>query len=141
MRRIEEQFIAAGKVRYTYHHFAFLGPESIRAAEASECAREQGRFWDYADTLFANQRGENQGAFADQYLKSFGDGLGLATLAFNACLDTRRYRAAVEGETLDGQQHGVQSTPTIFINGVRQEPASFEDYIKAIEAALAGVGG
>ena len=50
-------------VRFEYKDFAFIGPESIRAAEAAACADEQDWFWPFHDTLFANQRGENQGAF------------------------------------------------------------------------------
>ena len=65
---IEEEYIKTGKVKWVFNHFAFLGDESIRAAEASECASDQGKFWEYANTLFANQAGENQGAFRDEKL-------------------------------------------------------------------------
>jgi protein-disulfide isomerase len=142
LRRIEEEYVATGQVRVVYNHFAFIGEESIRAAEAAECAREQGRFWDYADTLFANQRGENRGAFADQYLKSFADGLGLDTLEFNTCLDTRRYRTAVQEATQAGQARGVNSTPSFFVNGqaIRVNSLAFEEFQAPIEAAL-GQGG
>lgn len=141
MRRIEEEYIAADKVRFVYHHMAFIGQESVRAAEAVECAGEQGQTWEYMDVLFANQRGENQGAFADRYLKAFAEGLGLDTLEFNACLDSRRYRSAVLLETQDGRARGVQSTPTFFINGEMSVGlAPYTTFQQRIEAAL-GQGG
>jgi protein-disulfide isomerase len=142
LRRIEEVYVATGQVRFVYNHFAFLGEESIRAAEASECAREQDRFWDYTDTVFANQRGENRGAFADQYLKSFAEGLGLDTLGFNTCLDTRRYRNDVLQTTEEGRSRGVSSTPSFFINGqkITVNTLAFEEFQQQIEAALAGGG-
>lgn len=138
MRRIEAEYVATYKVRFIYHHMAFIGEESIRAAEATECAGEQGALWDYMDTLFANQHGENRGAFGDRYLKAFAEGLKLDTLKFNACLDTRRYRSAVLQETQEGRARGVVSTPTFFINGEKIEGLMpFEGFQQKIEAALA----
>jgi protein-disulfide isomerase len=141
LRQIEEAYIATGQVRFVYNHFAIIGEESIRAAEAAECAGEQGRIWDYMETLYANQRGENRGAFADPYLKSFAEGMELDTLAFNSCLDSRRYRTLVQQETQAGRARGVTSTPTFFINGKAVLGAlPFAEFQREIEAALAGGG-
>lgn len=116
-----------------------IGPESIRAAEAAACANEQGQFWPYHDTIFANQRGENQGAFSDDALQAFAAALGLDETAFNACLDSDRYRGAVQAETTAGQERGVRSTPTLFINGEKVEGAiPFDQLQPIIESALAG---
>jgi protein-disulfide isomerase len=139
---IEADYVATGQVRFVYKHFAFLGQESVQAAQAVECASEQGRAWHYLDTLFANQRGENRGAFADAYLKSFAEGLGLDTLDFNTCLDTGRYASVVEAESLEARQRGVQGTPTLFINGkLVSGGLPLEDIRQEIEAALAAAGG
>jgi len=124
-------------VRFEYKHFAVIGMESIRAAEASECANEQGMFWQYHDTLFANQRGENQGAFRDAALKAFAAELGLDQAAFNECLDSGRYRDLVQAELNEGRSRGVQATPTIFINGRKIEGAlPFAEFQAVIEAEL-----
>ncbi|MBI3359955.1 MAG: thioredoxin domain-containing protein [Chloroflexi bacterium] len=136
---MEETYVATGKVRFIYHHMAFIGEESIRAAEATECAGEQGALWRYMDTLFANQHGENQGAFADQYLKAFASEMGLDQLKFNTCLDSRRYRTAVLQETQEGRARGVQSTPSFFINGeLIKGLLPFEGFKEKIDAALGG---
>lgn len=133
--------MAAGKVRFEYHHFAFLGTESLMAAEASECAAEQGAFWPYHDILFANQAGENQGAFSKTRLKAFAAALKLDTKAFNSCLDSRRYRQKVQAETQDGRARGVTSTPTTFVNGQKIEGAlPFSQFQQLIEAELAKQG-
>ena len=71
--------------------FAFLGQESFWAANAARCAGEQGKFWEYHDYLYNSQRGENQGAFSKNNLKSFAGALNLDGGKFNACLDSEKY--------------------------------------------------
>ncbi len=137
--RLEADYIAIGMVQFVYHHFAFIGQESIQAAQAVECATEQGRAWDYMDTLWANQRGENRGAFSDLYLKSFADAMGLDTLDFNACLDSGRYRSAVEEDKRLGQSRGVSSTPSVFVNGKYIDFSTVPDPYEAIRAEINAV--
>lgn len=112
-----KDYVNTGKVRFAYRHFAFLGEESNWAAEASNCANDQGKFWQYHDYLFKNQKGENQGAFTKDKLKGFASVLGLNTSAFNSCLDNGKYVSAVADDTAAGQTAGVTGTPTIFVNG------------------------
>ncbi len=95
---------------------AFLGDESQWAAEAAECAGDQGAFWAYHDKLFASQAGENQGAFAKDKLKGFAADLKLDTAAFNTCLDSGKYTQIVQTQTSAAQMLGVQSTPSFYIN-------------------------
>lgn len=138
---IEANYVATGKVKFVFNDFAFIGEESIRAAEAVECAGAQGQAWHFMDTLWANQRGENAGAMADPYLKAFAEGMGLDTLKFNQCLDARTYRSLVLKETQTGRGRGVSSTPSFFINGKFVAGAlPYPDFQKEIEAALAAGG-
>ena len=137
MRQIEDEYVANGQVRLGYVHFAFLGPESQWAAEASECAADQGMFWEYHDYLFANQNGENRGAFNKDNLKAFAAELGLDEEAFNTCMDTQKYAQVVLTETQWAQSVGVQSTPTVVINGVPVIGAqAFNVYENVIETVL-----
>ena len=117
LRQVEDKYVKTGKVKVVFHHFAFLGNESTRAAEASECANEQGKFWEYYDTLFANQAGENQGAFNDANLANFAQQLNLDMDKFNTCMKDRTHLAKVQASTNDGTTRGVTQTPTVFING------------------------
>lgn len=117
-------------------HVAFLGDESSWAAEASECAGEQGKFWEYHDYLFAHQGGENKGAFAKENLKRFAADLQLDSGKFGQCFDAGKYAAVVRAETVSANSIGVQSTPVFLVNGRALMGAyPFEDFQKVIEAA------
>jgi len=131
--------VKTGKVRFGYWHFPFLGPESQWAAEASECAAEQGAFWAYHDLLFERQAGENRGAFNKERLKAFAAELGLDTDAFNACLDSGKYASLVKTEAIMARSFQVRSTPTFLINNRPVVGAlPFEVFQQVIEAELAG---
>jgi protein-disulfide isomerase len=100
-----------------YFHFPFLGEESVISAEASECAGDQDKFWEYHDLLFKSQAGENQGGFSNEKLKALAKELGLDTQTFDECLDSGKYKSAVEQQSNFARQLGVQSTPSFIING------------------------
>lgn len=70
-------YVKDGKVKLVSRDFAFLGDESLKAAEAARCAGDQGKFWEYHDYLFTHQKGENQGNFSNLNLKTFAKELGL----------------------------------------------------------------
>ena len=137
VRQLKDEYVQTGKVRFVFRQFAFLGDESQWAAEASECANEQGRFWDYYDKLYQEQNGENVGVFSKDNLKRFSAELGLDNAEFNQCLDSGRYTAKVQQETLEGQQAGVRGTPLVFVNGQYIENGGSYPALKAaVEAAL-----
>ncbi len=68
MRPVLQSYIDSGKVNLVYKHSAFLGQESVWAAQAAECAADQGKFWEYHDLLFDKQNGENVGTFTKENL-------------------------------------------------------------------------
>lgn len=112
---LNNTYIKNGQIQLVYRDFAFLGPESVRAAEAARCASDQGKFWDYHDYLFTHQNGENQGNFSDPHLKTFAKDLGLNTTDFNKCLDGNKYAQAVTDSKNEGANAGVNSTPKGFV--------------------------
>lgn len=142
---IIETYVKTDKVYYTFHHFPFLDEqsetkESQNAANASMCAGEQGRFWDYHDTLFANWNGENEGAFSRDNLLSFGRQLNLDMVMFEQCLVDNRFYPQIKLDIQAGNVAGVYGTPSVFVNGELVTPGripSFADVSAAIEAALA----
>lgn len=115
--QIEEEYVANNLVRIEFRNMAFIGPESILAAEAAQCASDQGMFWEYHDRLFERQQGENSGAFSRDRLKRFAGDLGLDQEIFDECLNTDRHQQLVLDETEAAQDAGVNSTPWLFING------------------------
>lgn len=120
---IVEQILSnyKGKINFIFRNFAFLGQESTWAAEAAECAGEQGKFWEYHNYLYSHQSGENKGAFSKDNLKEFAKTLTLPnTPQFDLCLDTDKYSQKISNDISDGQQLGINSTPTFFINGEKE---------------------
>lgn len=142
---VVENYVTDGQVRYVFKHFPFLddgapGSESDQAANASMCAAEQGRFWDYHDMLFANWNGENQGAFADKRLIAFAEALNLDMNEFNACFEQNEYQDVIAEDLATGRQIGVSGTPSVFVNGRMISPGfvpSFQDIEEAVQAELA----
>lgn len=117
MPQLTEKYIKTGKVKFVYRDFAFLGEESEWAAAAAECAREQGKFWEYHDYLFTRQNGENQGAFEKKNLKQFARAVGLDGAQFDSCVNSDKYIEEVRKDTAAGRNAGVSGTPTTFVNG------------------------
>ncbi len=113
--QILDQLIKTHKAKLVFQNFAFIGQESTRAAEASLCAADQGKFWEYHDVLFANQTGENVGGFSDSRLTSFASKVGLDSTKFNACFNGNTHAADVQQSLGLGKQWGVQGTPTVFV--------------------------
>jgi protein-disulfide isomerase len=135
--QIEQEYIADGRVKLVFHNMAFEGPESVWAAEAAECANDQGKFWDYHDKLFGNQRGQNQGAFAIDNLKRFADELELDTEAFNQCIDSHKYEELVTAERQEAADRGLDSVPTFIIGEQTVKGAvPYEEFQRVIEAEL-----
>ena len=102
------------------------------AAEAGQCANEQGRFWPYHDRLFANQQ---RLTAAD--LKRHAVEVGLDAANFNACLDSHKYTSVVDADIKMGNDAGVNGTPAFFINGRMISGAQpFEAFKKIIDEEL-----
>ena len=132
---LDKKYISPGKVRFIYRHFAVLGKPSEVAAQAAECAGEQGKFWEYHDKLFASAGSPL--AFTDGKLKSYAKELGLKSQVFNQCVDSGKHLKKVEGETAIGAFLGARGTPAFFLNGqmlVGAQP--FEVFESLIEEEL-----
>ncbi len=110
-------YIETGKLQVIFRNYAFLAPESIEAAQAAECALDQGagKFWLYHDLLFAN-RGSGLSAYSKSRLKAYALDIGLDTKEFNECLDSGAKLEEIQADKAEGESQGVESTPTWFIN-------------------------
>ena len=101
------------QIAWVYRHFPLsFHPEAVPAANASECANEQGKFWEYADALFANQT-----SLATGYYNTLAGELGLNQSKFDDCLASNKYQAVIDAQTASGAAAGVNGTPATFING------------------------
>jgi protein-disulfide isomerase len=137
-QQLIDAYVATGKVYFEYHSFGvFIGEESGRAAEAAYCAGDQNKFWEMHDIIFANQTGENVGAYTDKRLTAFAKKLGLEMGAFNDCFTSGKYADQVKQDGVAGQQAGVKATPSFTINGKLFEGAQpFSAFKTEIDALL-----
>lgn len=126
-----------GKVKFVYIDFPLNDVHIFAqdAAEASKCAEEQGRYWEYHDRLFESQQEwKEKGGL---YLKKYAEELMLDVEKFNSCFDSRKYNKAVQEDMNDGKNLGITSIPFFFINNRTLVGAlKFEDLQKVIEAEL-----
>jgi predicted DsbA family dithiol-disulfide isomerase len=121
----------AGKVKVYFRHFPLsFHPNAPKAAEASMCANDQGKFWEMHKQLFANRT-----ALTVDELKKHAATVGLDQAKFNDCLDSGKMKAIVDADTKAGADVGVNGTPAFFINGKllsgAQPLAEFEKIIDA----------
>ncbi|HRY82907.1 MAG TPA: thioredoxin domain-containing protein [Candidatus Moranbacteria bacterium] len=107
-----------------------IHPQAENAALASMCALEQGKFWEYADMLYAKQSqwGETKDTSS---FKSYARTLGLNANDFNGCLDNKKYQDKINADKNEAQNFGVTGTPTIFIQDKVETGALSADQFKA----------
>jgi protein-disulfide isomerase len=130
---IVRDYVATGQVYFTYVPFSFMAPESARAAEASYCAADQGKFWEYHDIIFENVSVTNQ-ALADARLIQYAEALNLDVDTFRSCFNGNTYSNLVQQDIAYGRQAGVTGTPTFLVNG---RLVSSNELVQVIEEELA----
>jgi len=123
----------SGKIRFVYRNYPLPNhPQARPAAEAAQCANEQGQFWPYHDRLFADQS-----KLSDADLKASAAALGMDAAKFNACLDSHKYKARVDADLQAGNEAGVNGTPAFFVNGRLLSGAQpFDEFKKVIDEEL-----
>lgn len=131
--QIEDTYIKTGKAKLVYRHFPLSFHQSaMPAAIASECAADQGKFWEMHDAIF-----DNQTAIGSDDLKKRAAQMGLDTTKFNKCFDGREHESEIRTEMAEGSQFGVSGTPGFFVNGQSVSGAQpFEVFKSIIESAL-----
>ena len=127
-----------GQLKLVFRDFPLrqIHPEAQKAAEAAQCANDQGQFWPYHDRLFATTD------LATEALKQYAVELGLDSETFNTCLDAEKYRQEVQGDIDDALAAGVNATPSFFVNGLPINGAvPFERFVEMVELALQRAAG
>jgi len=133
-----KDYVNPGKVKFYFRNYAFLGPASTLAAEAGECANDQGKWWPFHDYMYKNQPDESDTSmYTNDNLTQIAGNLGMDTSQFSSCLSDPATAKKVAQDLTDGQAAGVNGTPTTFINGVAVVGAVPYTQIKqAIDADL-----
>jgi protein-disulfide isomerase len=144
--QILQNYVNTGKVRVVFRDFAFLGPESTAAAEAAQCAEDQGKLWAYHDALYnAKLTDDNQGGTEDdgfftttEFLK-LAQRVGLNMPTFTSCVNNNTDASIVAQEKGAAANAGIDSTPSFIVNGqVIAGAQPYSVFQAALDAALKG---
>jgi protein-disulfide isomerase len=134
-----ESLIREKKANVRYHVLSFLGDESVRAANASFCAADEGQFLDFQKAIYAVQSSvENSGFWSNETLVQIGKKIGITSTKFEDCVTKGSKVDLVQANSDSMSKFGVQGTPTVFINGKKWERTQngfeLEEFKAAVEA-------
>ena len=133
LKQVEEKY--GDKLRVVFRDFPLvqIHKDASKAAEAAQCAHDQGKFWEMHDKLFSNQS-----KLQVEGLKQSATEIGLDATAFNQCLDSGKFAAEVQKDAEEGASYGVTGTPAFFINGRMLSGAQpLEAFVTVIDEELA----
>ncbi len=131
---VKKNYVDTGKVAIIFKHYPLPGHRyAMPAAQAAECAYQQGKFWEYEEKLF-----NNQDTLQKQALQDYAEELGLNMDEFNSCFDDPRIKAKIQLSQQEGDNLGITGTPTFFFSdGNKIEGAyPYADFERVIEKAL-----
>ena len=116
LKILEDEYIDTGKVNLVFKDFPLNGPDSILAAEASYCAGEQGKYWEYHDEIYTNWAGEKTGWITRASLTSFAESVEMSDInEFHECMNLQRHQQRVLDLEQFGREIGVDATPSFFV--------------------------
>lgn len=112
-----KNYVETGKVKVIFKDFTIIGADSIVAANAAHCASDQGKFWEYHDTLYNHWTGENNGWASSNNLLQFAVELELDTDEFSKCMIDSKHTPIIINSNQDAKDLGLTGTPAFFIIG------------------------
>lgn len=139
LTKVYETYKDKIKIVYRDYPLTTIHKYAERAAEASEFASENGKFWEFHDLMFANQ--DTWAASTDEkqfneFLVSYAKGLGLDDKKMIEALNNKTYAARVQSDVDDGNRAGINATPTFFVNGEETKGYGFDEFKRLIEKNL-----
>ncbi len=133
-QELKAAYIDTGKVRYVFRDFPLekIHPDAKKAAEAAHCAGDQGKFWEFHDTLFGHQ-----GALKLSDLRTMATDIKLDAVSFNSCLESGKFGKAVDADLAAGSAAGVNGTPGFFIGKTKPDGTIVATGMKGAQPAAA----
>lgn len=110
-----QEYVNTGKINFVFRDFPLNGPDSVLAAQASYCADDQGKYWEYHDEIYKNWAGERTGWVTRRSLEQFANTVELDLEQFNICLDQKKYEQKVLENEKFGAKIGIKATPSFLI--------------------------
>lgn len=137
---IKERLVEPGLVRYVYYDFPLaMHPNAFLASRAGRCANEQGKFWAFHDLVYGQQNRWSYEKDPSDIFVDLARQTGLDVGKFESCLRSDRYAREVTESAKLGESLGVNSTPTLFVNGRRlPNPPSFQELEEIVRRETAG---
>jgi len=115
LNKIDEEYIKTGKVKIIFKDFPLNGPDSKLAAEATYCAHDQNKYWQYHNQLYENWAGERTGWITIEALSGFAKTIDLDIVEFNKCLDENKYENKINSIYEFGNEIGINATPSFLV--------------------------
>ena len=112
---IIDEYVNTGKVNFVFRDFPLNGPDSVLAAQASYCANDQGKYWEYHDETYLNWAGERTGWVNRDSLTKFAKTVDLDVQEFNKCMDDEKYKQRVIENEKFGKKIGIDATPSFLV--------------------------
>lgn len=132
-----DSLIREKKATVRFHVLSFLGDESVRAANASFCAAEEGQYLNFHKAIYAVQSPvENSGFWSNETLVKMGKKIGITSTTFENCVNKGSKVDLVQAHSDSMSKYGVQGTPTVFINGKKWERTQNEFILEEFKAAV-----
>lgn len=128
---VVKNYIETGKANLVFVDLAFLGHDSPKAAAATYCAEEQGKYWEFHNLLYISQEGIDTGWANSERLKAFAFSLGLDMKLFDSCVDSGKFNKRVQYNINEAKKQGASTTPTFIIvnsNGQQQKLVGSQPY-------------
>ncbi|HEX6389270.1 MAG TPA: thioredoxin domain-containing protein [Solirubrobacteraceae bacterium] len=127
---VVRDYVRTGKAKIEFRNLAFIGEDSVRAADAAAAAATQDRLWNFVDLFYFNQGEENSGYVTDEFLGRVARAAGSAKRSGGG-------QAAIAAANTLAQRYGVDSTPTLVVDGKKVDGFDYETVKAAIDKALA----
>lgn len=131
-----DDYVAPGLIKFEYRDYPFINEGSNRSAEAAFCAGQQNQFWNFHNLLFANQDNPEGDAYTDERLLAIAEQTGLDTDLYTECMLTDAPEDAVAASVAEGEELGINSTPSLFINGEAIDWQDWDQLKSDLDAAL-----
>lgn len=112
-----KNYVETGKVKVIFKDFTIIGPDSVNAAHGAHCAEDQGKFWQYHDTLYNNWNGENNGWASSDNLVKFASDIQLDVDKWTQCMLDKKYQQKIVASNQDARTLGLTGTPGFFVIG------------------------
>jgi len=123
--KIYENYVVTGKVNIIFKDYTIIGPDSTTAALGAHCAGEQGKFWEYHNTLYNNWNGENNGWAGQENIFRFAEKLDLNMDEFIECNIDKRYEQKISKSSNDARTLGITGTPAFYVISTNSQQVEF----------------